>query len=199
MESVTEMSDEYKRELRHIVTVSGDTELLSAPAYYYAARKAPSVNAMISAMAIVQDELSHAHIAYCVLEDLGVSREWLMYEREPHEFRYPYAFDVPLDSWVELCVANAFYDQAGFCLLSDVHDNTSYGPWKRGLVKVGKEENFHLLHGRRWMKRIANSGDGPECRVGPVNFGNLRCCLAVSRGEFDGNQVVGKPYCGTAG
>ena len=110
-------------------------------------------------MAIVQDELSHAHIAYCVLEDLGVSREWLMYEREPHEFRYPYAFDVPLDSWVELCVANAFYDQAGFCLLSDVHDNTSYGPWKRGLVKVGKEENFHLLHGRRWMKRIANSGD----------------------------------------
>ena len=159
MESGTEMSDEYKRELRHIVTVSGDTELLSAPAYYYAARKAPSVNAMISAMAIVQDELSHAHIAYCVLEDLGVSREWLMYEREPHEFRYPYAFDVPLDSWGELCVANAFYDQAGFCLLSDVHDNTSYGPWKRGLVKVGKEENFHLLHGRRWMKRIANSGD----------------------------------------
>ena len=159
VESVAEMSDEYKRELRHIVTVSGDTELLSAPAYYYAARKAPSVNAMISAMAIIQDELSHAHIAYCILEDLGVSREWLMYEREPHEFRYPYAFDVPLDSWVELCVANAFYDQAGFCLLSDVHDNTSYGPWKRGLVKVGKEENFHLLHGRRWMKRIANSGD----------------------------------------
>ena len=159
VESVTEMSEGYKRELRHIVTVSGDTELLSAPAYYYAARKAPSVNAMISAMAIVQDELSHAHIAYCVLEDLGVSREWLMYEREPHEFRYPYAFDVALDSWVELCVANALYDQAGFCLLSDVHENTSYGPWKRGLVKVGKEENFHLLHGRRWMKRIVKSGD----------------------------------------
>ena len=92
------MSEEYKRELRHIVMVSGDTELMSAPAYYYAARKAPSVNAMISAMAIVQDELGHAHIAYRVLEDLGVSREWLMYGREPHEFRYPYAFDVPLDS-----------------------------------------------------------------------------------------------------
>ena len=74
-------------------------------------------------------------------------------------FRYPYAFDVPLDSWVELCVANALYDQAGFCLLSDVHENTSYGPWKRGLVKVGKEENFHLMHGRRWMQRLVKSGD----------------------------------------
>lgn len=159
VESVDEMSEEYKKELRHIVMVSGDTELLSAPAYYYAARKAPSVNSMISAMAIIQDELGHAHIAYRVLEDLGVDREWLMYGREPHEFRYPYAFDIPLDSWVELCVANALYDQAGFCLLGDVFRNTSYGPWKRGLVKVNKEETFHLLHGRRWMKRIVESGD----------------------------------------
>ncbi len=159
IESVSEMTEEYKRELRHIVTVSGDTELLSAPAYYYAARKAPSVNSMISAMAIIQDELAHAHIAYRVLEELGVDRDWLMYERQPHEFRYPYAFDVPLDSWVELCVANALYDQAGFCLLGDVFENTSYGPWKRGLVKVSKEETFHLLHGRRWMKKIVDSSD----------------------------------------
>lgn len=159
VESVDEMSEEYKKELRHIVMVSGDTELLSAPAYYYAARKAPSVSSMISAMAIVQDELGHAHIAYRVLEQLGVSREWLMYGREPHEFRYPYAFDVPLDSWVELVVANALYDQAGFCLLGDIYQNTSFGPWKRGLVKVNKEENFHLLHGRRWMERLVKSGD----------------------------------------
>lgn len=159
IESVDEMTEDYKRELRHIVTVSGDTELLSAPAYYFAARKAPSINSMISAMAIIQDELGHAHIAYRVLEELGVDRDWLMYEREPHEFRYPYAFDIPLDSWVELCVANALYDQAGFTLLGDVFENTSFGPWKRGLVKVSKEETFHLLHGRRWMKRIVQSGD----------------------------------------
>ena len=116
----------------------------------------------------------------CIRDSLGVSREWLMYEREPHEFRYPYAFDVPLDSWVELCVANAFYDQAGFCLLSDVHDNTSYGPWKRGLVKVGKEENFHLLHGRRWMKidvkELLEFGAGR-----PVES---RCAYLVRRREY---------------
>jgi ring-1,2-phenylacetyl-CoA epoxidase subunit PaaA len=163
IESVDEMTEEYKKELRHIVMVSGDTELLSAPAYYFAARKAPSVNSMISAMAIIQDELGHAHIAYRVLEELGVDRDWLMYEREPKEFRYPYAFDVPLDSWVELCVANALYDQAGFTLLGDVFESTSFGPWKRGLVKVSKEETFHLLHGRRWMKRIIDtSGEGRE-------------------------------------
>ena len=45
----------------------------------------------------------------------------LIYEREPSAFKYPYAFDVPLDSWHELVMANALYDQAGFVLLSDVH------------------------------------------------------------------------------
>ena len=45
----------------------------------------------------------------------------LIYEREASAFKYPYAFDVPLDSWHELVLANALYDQAGFVLLSDVH------------------------------------------------------------------------------
>src|SRR5437588_345588 len=50
------------------------------------------------------------------------------------------------------------YDQAGFCLLGDIHDKCSYGPWKRGLNKVMAEENFHLRNGRTWMKRISQAG-----------------------------------------
>ena len=41
-----------------------------------------------------------------------------IYERPAEQFKYPYAFDVPLNSWVELVCANALYDQAGFVLLS---------------------------------------------------------------------------------
>ncbi|MCS7311876.1 MAG: phenylacetate-CoA oxygenase subunit PaaI, partial [Acidobacteria bacterium] len=68
IESVDEMSETYREALRVTLVVSGDTELLSAPAYYHAAQKAPSVNAYISLMAIIQDELGHAHIAYRILE-----------------------------------------------------------------------------------------------------------------------------------
>src|SRR2546428_5716440 len=50
------------------------------------------------------------------------------------------------------------YDQAGFCLLGDIHEHGSYGPWKRGLVKVMAEENFHLRNGRNWSKRISQAG-----------------------------------------
>jgi ring-1,2-phenylacetyl-CoA epoxidase subunit PaaA len=162
VETEDHMTAQYKEDLIRILTVSADTELVSAPAYYNAARKAPSINAMISALAIIQDEMGHAHIAYRLLEDLGVNKEEMIYRRAARQFKYPYAFDVALESWEELVVANAFYDRAGITLLGDVYRNTTYGPWKRALVKVDKEETFHLRHGEIWMRRIVEEPGGRE-------------------------------------
>lgn len=162
VETREQMSPRYLEGIIRILTVSADTELISAPAYYLAAQDAPSINAFVSAMGIIQDELGHAHIAYRILEDLGVSKEALIYERNPQEFKYPYAFDVPLETWVELVVANAFYDRAGFVLLGDVFKHGKFGPWKRALAKVDKEENFHLRHGEMWMRKIIQQPGGRE-------------------------------------
>lgn len=162
MERLEQMSPAYLEGIQRILTVSADTELISAPAYYHAAQDAPSLNAYLSAMGIIQDELAHAHIAYRLLEDLGVDKEQLIYWRKPEAFKHPYAFDVPLDTWVELVVANAFYDRAGFVLLGDVFRHTTFGPWKRALVKVDREENFHLRHGETWMRKIIEEPGGRE-------------------------------------
>lgn len=162
IEHVDQMSDAYREGMIRILTVSADTELISAPAYYNAAQHAPHLNAFGSATAIIQDELGHAHIAYRLMRDLGVDTEELIYEREPARFKYPYAFDMPLSSWVELVVANAFYDRAGFTLLGDVFQSTTFGPWKRALVKVDKEETFHLRHGENWVRKIAQSAEGKD-------------------------------------
>jgi len=158
VESEEDMTETYKRALITQLTVQGDTELISAPAYFTATRDAPTTNTMVSATAIIQDELGHANIAYRLLEDLGVDRHWLLYEREPAKFKHPYGFDQPIDNWAALVTAHALYDRAGITLLSDVHRNTSYGPLKRGLVKVGLEENFHLRHGEVWIRRLAEGG-----------------------------------------
>src|ERR1700727_3253072 len=120
IEGLAHMSPEYLEGMRRILTVSADTELVSAPASLRAAQDAPALNNFGSAMSIIQDELAHAHIGYRLLGDLGVDMDWLIYERPAGQFKYPYAFDVPLNSWVELVCANAMYDQAGFVLLSDV-------------------------------------------------------------------------------
>jgi ring-1,2-phenylacetyl-CoA epoxidase subunit PaaA len=96
---------------------------------------------------------------------MGVSKEKLVYEREPRDFKHPYGFDQPLDNWAELVVATGFFDRAGITLLSDVHENTSYGPLKRALVKIGMEETFHLRHGEVWMKRLAKAGGDAKAMV----------------------------------
>ena len=159
VEGLQHMSPEYLKGIRRILTVSADTELVSAPAYLRAAQHAPALNNFGSAVSICQDELAHAHIGYRLLGDLGVDMNALIYEREAKAFKYPYAFDVPLDSWHDLVMANALYDQAGFVLLSDVHRSSTFGPWKRALAKVDKEETFHLRHGRTWVKKLCADPD----------------------------------------
>ena len=159
IESTEEMTDGYKKALKQILLVSGDTELMSAPAYYDQSLNAPSLDARASCISVIQDELGHGHIAYRLLEDLGEDRQELIYEREPHEFRNTYGFDQHIDNFAELVTAHGLFDRAGITLLSDVHENTSYAPWKRALTKVSKEEQFHLRHGETWMRRLANNSE----------------------------------------
>jgi ring-1,2-phenylacetyl-CoA epoxidase subunit PaaA len=45
-------------------------------------------------------------------------------------------------------------------LLSDVHKHSTFGPWKRALAKVDKEETFHLRHGRTWLKKLCKEPEG---------------------------------------
>jgi ring-1,2-phenylacetyl-CoA epoxidase subunit PaaA len=160
VEGLQHMSPKYLEGMRRILTVSSDTEFVSAPAYLRAAQHAPALNNFGSAMSIIQDELAHAHIGYRLLGDLGVDMDELVYERPAGAFKYPYAFDVPLNSWVELVCANALYDQAGFVLLSDVYQSSTFGPWKRALAKVDKEETFHLRHGRTWLRKLCKEDSG---------------------------------------
>ncbi len=158
LESKADMTPGYLKAIVTQMLVQGDTELMSAPAYYMAAKDAPTISSRIAVSAVIQDELGHANIAYRLLEDLGEDKEQLVFGRQPHEFKNPYGFDQPLENWAEMAVANGLFDRAGIVLLSDVHQNTSYGPLKRALVKVDKEEYFHLRHGESWMRRLSKAG-----------------------------------------
>ena len=89
VEGLQHMSPEYLKGIRRILTVSADTELVSAPAYLRAAPHAPALNNFGSAVSIIQDELAHAHIGYRLLGDLGVDMPTLIYEREPARVQVP--------------------------------------------------------------------------------------------------------------
>ena len=156
-----DMNEEYLQALKQTLTIVGDTELLSVPPLLTVYNQAPTLNQKITALAIMQDEVGHAHIAYRLLKDLGENTDELVFERPAERWKNPYAFDFDLANWVELGVFNAFFDRAGYTLLGDAHEHTSYGPWKRALVKVDKEELFHLRNGEIIMKAAMEQ---PETR-----------------------------------
>jgi ring-1,2-phenylacetyl-CoA epoxidase subunit PaaA len=161
VERIEDMNEEYLNALKQTLVIVGDTELLSVPPLLTVYEQAPTLNSKITALAIIQDEIGHAHIAYRLLKDLGVDTEELLYDRPANKWKNPYAFDFKLENWIELGVFNAFFDRAGYTLLGDAYEHTSYGPWKRALVKVDKEELFHLRNGEIIMRQAMEK---PETR-----------------------------------
>ncbi|MEH7379308.1 Phenylacetic acid catabolic protein [Bacillus sp. JJ1533] len=159
VERMEDMNDEYLKALKQTLAIVGDTELLSVPPLLTVYDQAPNLNYKITALAVMQDEIGHAHIAYRLLEDLGEDVEEMLYHRPANRWKNPYAFDFKLDNWVELGVFNGLFDRSGYTLLGDAYEHTSYGPWKRALVKVDKEELFHLRNGEIIMK---NAMKNPE-------------------------------------
>ncbi|WP_438823905.1 Phenylacetic acid catabolic protein [Bacillus sp. JJ1566] len=152
VERMEDMNDEYLKALKQTLAIVGDTELLSVPPLLTVYDQAPNLNYKITALAVIQDEIGHAHIAYRLLEDLGEDVDEMLYRRPANRWKNPYAFDFKLDNWVELGVFNGLFDRSGYTLLGDAYEHTSYGPWKRALVKVDKEELFHLRNGEIIMK-----------------------------------------------
>lgn len=162
VERLEDMDEAYLQALKQTLVIVGDTELLSAPPMLSAYKSAPTLNNKITLLAVVQDEIGHAHIAYRLLKDLGEDIDELLYNRQAHQWKNPYAFDFKLSNWVEMGVFNAMFDRAGYTLLGDVYNHTSYGPWKRSLVKVDKEELFHLRNGESIMRQATESEETRE-------------------------------------
>jgi len=139
VERPEDMSPVYLRELKRTLLISADTEFLGAVMHWpnLVAKRVP-LQYQGTLLAIIQDELGHAHIDYRLLEELGEDIDALIYERPPREFKHPYAMDMPYENFAESVVIGAFMDRAGFILLSDIFEHTSYLPWRRPLVKVNK-------------------------------------------------------------
>lgn len=159
IESEEEMTEGYKKTLKNMLLIAGDTEFAGIAAYYDAGLNAPTMGARGAEISIMQDEFGHGYIDYRLLEELGEDMHEIVYGRDPEEYRSPYGFQFEPNDFVDVIIGHALTDRAGAVLLEDQQQNTSYAPLKRSLVKINKEEQFHLRHGETWLRRLANKGE----------------------------------------
>lgn len=183
IESTNEMTEQYQDLLTRLIVSIADTETV-LNFEYPAIQKAPTLEARIQASAVFQDEIGHGHLEWRVAEDLGVDPEEMIYERPIDQFTCPYFFTCDVKSWPEFVATTAYLDHGGAIMLGrDIANNTSYGPLRRAMKKVEKEEQFHSRFGETWITRYAQKGGTAKEKMQE----------AVDWAFFHGMELFGAP------
>ncbi len=145
IESPEEMTEEYRQNLIHLMTMQADSELAGGYGYVPWIAKAPGVEEKHVVAQIVKDELRHATVMYGLLADLGV-------DVDAHVRAHDEVLTMRIAADADIGTSRITADKR--VNIFDVR-TCSYGPWVRAIEGIFKEEKFHIRHGEFWVKRLA--------------------------------------------
>jgi ring-1,2-phenylacetyl-CoA epoxidase subunit PaaA len=171
IESPEDMTEDYRKNLVHLMTMQADSELAGAFGYVPWIMKAPTIEEKHVVSQIVKDEVRHAHVMYGLIEDLGVDvaehigrHDFTMRLDDQADIgtarvtedKRVNIFYYPIDRWSDFVFFNFCMDRGAGHQLEDVR-TCSYGPWVRAIEGIFKEEKMHIRHGELWVHRLAGS------------------------------------------
>lgn len=159
LESVDEISQDYREHLLTLMIAQADSELAGAYGYIPWIEGAPTVAEKLAMANIVKDECRHAKAMYDLLERLGIDTHKLIYEdKMKHRMK---VFYEPIKTWADLVMFNFLMDRAAGHQLRDAAE-CSWGPWSRTMIQIEKEELMHVRHGETWVRKLAFEKD--DCK-----------------------------------
>ena len=179
IEARDDMSPTYRENLVHLMTMQADSELAGSYGYVPWIMRAPTVEEKLVVAQIVKDETRHAKVMYDLLEELGVdvSARVKTHDRAFAERLSDADADIgttrvssdkrvnifyyPIDTWADFVMFNFCMDRGAGHQLEDVRQS-SYGPWRRAVEGIFKEEKMHIRHGELWVHRLAESPSRDE-------------------------------------
>lgn len=168
LEDESEMSEAYRDVLVATIAIAADLEAMSLPLMFTALLRAPDLDAKVAVAASIQDEMGHGLMMFRMLEDFGMDPDYLLFQRDPHEFRTFYLLEHGCSDYLEFLCMQALGDRAGFITTRDLGKYCSFAPYRRSLQKVNYEEKFHVAHGQRELKRLIAGDETMRARVQSV-------------------------------
>ena len=170
LEKPEEMTAEYKEHLMHLMLMQADSELSGAYGYVPWIMQAPTVEEKLVVANIVKDEVRHAKAMYGLLADLGfdvqahIAAQQLDFRVDQgntdigtHRLRADKRVNIfyyPIETWTDFVMFNFCMDRGAGHQLEDAL-TCSYGPWRRVVEGIFKEEVVHIGHGETWVRRLA--------------------------------------------
>lgn len=158
LESLDEVTEEYKSSLLKLMIAQADSELAGAYGYVPWIEGAPTMAERLAMANIVKDEIRHARAMYDLLDRVGIDTDQLIADNMKHRMK---VFYEPIKTWGDLVMFNFLMDRAAGHQLRDAAE-CSWGPWSRAMIQIEKEEWMHVRHGEHWVKKLAAS---PESKA----------------------------------
>jgi ring-1,2-phenylacetyl-CoA epoxidase subunit PaaA len=120
--------------------------------------RAPTLRRKATLLAKVQDEAGHGLYLYSAAETLGTSREKMMDDLLNGKAKYATIFNYPTITWADVGAIGWLVD--GAAIVNQISlCQTSYGPYARAMVRICKEESFHMRQGFEIMQVLSAGSD----------------------------------------
>ena len=115
--------------------------------------RAPTLDRKMILLAKVQDEAGHGLYLYCAAETLGVTRDQMTEQLLAGKAKYSSIFNYPTLTWADIGAIGWLVD--GAAIMNQVPlQRCSYGPYARAMVRICKEESFHMRQGYDIMMKL---------------------------------------------
>ena len=140
------MPDAYRQTLIRQISQHAHSEVVGQLPEGNWITRAPTLRRKAILLAKVQDEGGHGLYLYSATETLGVSREQLLDQLHSGKAKYSSIFNYPTLTWADIGAIGWLVDAAA--ILNQIPlCRCSYGPYARAMVRICKEESFHMRQG----------------------------------------------------
>jgi len=126
---------------------------------------APILEEDVAMSSVSQDEIGHAKVLYELLAGLtGGDADTIAYGRPAEGYRHAALMNHPRTDWAFTIARRFLYEHADAVRLESLAES-SYQPLADLVVKMRREETYHLLHFDLWLRRLADGGDESHERL----------------------------------
>ncbi len=152
------MPDSYRKTLIRQISQHAHSEIVGQLPEGNWITRAPSLRRKAILLAKVQDEAGHGLYLYCAAETLGISRERMLEQLHSGKARYSSIFNYPTLTWADIGAIGWLVDSAA--IINQIPlCRCSYGPYARAMVRICKEESFHMRQGYELLMALCQGAE----------------------------------------
>lgn len=149
------MPDAYRKNLIRQMSQHAHSEVIGMQPESNWLSRAPTLERKSVLLAKIQDEAGHGLYLYSATETLDITRETLVEALHDNTAKYASIFNYPSLTWADIGAIGWLVDGAAIVNQLSLQ-RTSYGPYARAMVRICKEESFHVRQGYQIMVTLSN-------------------------------------------